>query len=69
MVDKRKTAEIILQAIDDHGPVQVDWNMKEFWISAILRGLTMADLSEIQKPRSCTSQGINLILNNFTIPV
>lgn len=46
MVDKRKTAELILQAIDDHGPVQVDWNMKEFWISAILRGLTMADLSE-----------------------
>lgn len=51
MVDKRKTAEIILQAIDDHGPVQIDWNMKKFWISAILRGLTMADLSEIQKPQ------------------
>ena len=51
MVDKRKAAEIILQAIDDHGPVQVDWNMKEFWISAILRGLTMADLSEKQNPQ------------------
>lgn len=46
MVDKRKTAETILQAIDDHGPVQVDWDMSEIWISAILRGLTMVDLTE-----------------------
>lgn len=55
---KRKTAEIILQAIDDHAPVQVDWNMKEFWISAILRGLTKADLSEIQKPQEVQLPGI-----------
>jgi hypothetical protein len=45
-MDKRKTAEIILQAIDDHGPVQVNWNLRDLWISAILRGLTMADLAE-----------------------
>lgn len=45
-MDKRKTAKIILQAIDDHGPVQVDWNMSDLWISAILRGLTMVDLTE-----------------------
>lgn len=45
-LDKRKVAEIILQAIDDHGPVQVNWNMEEHWISAILRGLTIADLAE-----------------------
>jgi hypothetical protein len=45
-MDKRKTAEIILQAIDDHGPVQVNWNMRDLWISAILRGLTMVDLAE-----------------------
>ena len=56
-MDKRKAAEIILQAIDDHGPVQVDWNMKEFWISAILRGLTMADLSEKQKPQEVQLPG------------
>ena len=46
MTDKRKAAEIILQAIDDHGPVQVNWNMEDYWISAILRGLTMIDLAE-----------------------
>ena len=45
-LDKRKVAEIILQAIDDHVPVQVNWNMEEHWISAILRGLTIADLAE-----------------------
>jgi hypothetical protein len=45
-LDKRKAAEIILQAIDDHGPVQVNWNMEDHWISAILRGLTMIDLAE-----------------------
>lgn len=45
-MDKRKIAEIVLQAIDDHAPTQVDWNMKDLWISAILRGLTMVDLAE-----------------------
>jgi hypothetical protein len=46
MMDKWKAAEIILQAIDDHCPVQVNWNMKNHWISAILRGLTMVNLAE-----------------------
>ncbi|WP_277407930.1 hypothetical protein [Lacrimispora xylanisolvens] len=45
-MDKRKAAEIILQAIYDHGPVQVNWNMEDHWISAILRGLTLVDLAE-----------------------
>lgn len=45
-MNKRKTAKIILQAIDDHGPVQVDWDMSDLWISAILRGLTMVDLAK-----------------------
>lgn len=40
MMDKRKVAEIILQAIDDYAPVQVDWNNKKWWIDAILAGLT-----------------------------
>lgn len=45
-MDKWKAAEIILQAIDYHGPVQVNRNMKDHWNSAILRGLTMIDLAE-----------------------
>jgi len=54
-MDKRKIAEIILQAIDNHGPVQVNWNMEDHWISAILRGLTMADLAEkVETPGAAT---------------
>ena len=45
-MNKRRAAEIILQAIDDHGPVQVNWSMENQWISAILRGLTMVDFAE-----------------------
>jgi hypothetical protein len=54
-MDKRNIAEIILQAIDDHAPTQVDWNMKDLWISAILRGLTMVDLVEkVETPGAAT---------------
>lgn len=54
-MDKRKIAEIILQAIDDHGPVQVDWNVQDLWISAILRGLTMVDMAEkVETPGAAT---------------
>lgn len=45
-MNKRRAAEIILQAIDDHAPVQVDWNMQDLWISAILKGLTMVNFAE-----------------------
>jgi hypothetical protein len=58
MMDKRIAAEIILQAIDDHGPVQVNWNMENHWISAILRGLTMVDLAvKKQKPQELQLPG------------
>ena len=54
-MDKRKIAEIILQAIDDHGPVQVNWSMENQWISAILRGLTMVDFAEkVETPGAAT---------------
>ena len=54
-MNKRRAAEIILQAIDDHGPVQVNWNMENHWISAILRGLTMVDLVEkVETPGAAT---------------
>ncbi|WP_024294950.1 hypothetical protein [Lacrimispora indolis] len=54
-MDKRKIAEIILQAIDDHGPVQVNWSMENQWISAILRGLTMVDMAEkVETPGAAT---------------
>jgi len=46
MMDKRRAAKIILQAIDDHAPVQIDWNMQDLWINAILRGLTMVAFAE-----------------------
>lgn len=52
---KRRAAEIILQAIDDHGPVQVNLNMEDQWISAILRGLTMVDFAEkAESPEAAT---------------
>ncbi len=54
-MNKRRAAEIILQAIDDHGPVQVNWYMENHWISAILRGLTMVDLAEkVETPGAAT---------------
>lgn len=46
MMDKRKAAEIILQAIDDHAPVQVNWAQEGLWINAILRGLTEVEKTE-----------------------
>lgn len=45
-MDKRKAAEIILQAIDYSGPVNVDWNNKEWWIKTIMIGLMKAENAE-----------------------
>lgn len=46
MMDKRKAAEIILQAIAEHAPVQINWNHEDLWINAILRGLTEVEKAE-----------------------
>lgn len=45
-MDKCKTAETILQAIDHSGPVNVDWNNKEWWIKTIMIGLMKAENAE-----------------------
>lgn len=45
-MDKRKAAEIILQAISEHAPVQINWNYEDIWINAILRGLTEVEKGE-----------------------
>lgn len=41
-----KTAEWVLQEIDETGPVNVNWNMKERWITAIIRGIKKAREAE-----------------------
>lgn len=45
-MDKRKTAEAVLKAIDYSGPVNVDWNNKEWWIRTIVIGLIEAEEAE-----------------------
>lgn len=45
-MDKRKTAEIILQAIDDYAPVTVNRNMEKWWLEAIIVGLEEAEKAE-----------------------
>ena len=50
-MDKRKTAEIILQSIDDYAPVQVDWNNKKWWVDAIVEGLKKAETPGAATPR------------------
>ncbi|MFR3729136.1 hypothetical protein [Lacrimispora sp.] len=45
-MDKRKAAEIILQAIAEQAPVQINWNHEDLWINAILRGLTEVEKAE-----------------------
>lgn len=45
-MDKRKAAEIILKAIDYSGPVNVDWNNKEWWTKTIMTGLAEAEKAE-----------------------
>ncbi len=46
MMDKRKTAEIILQAIAEHAPAQVNWNHEDLWINAIVAGLSASEKAE-----------------------
>ena len=46
MMDKRKAAEIILDAINHSGPVNVNWNNKEWWIKTIMIGLARAEKAE-----------------------
>ena len=46
MMDKRKAAEIILEAINYSGPVNVNWNNKEWWIKTIMIGLARATKKE-----------------------
>lgn len=46
MIDKRKAAEIILQAIDDYAPVTVNRKMEKWWIEAIIVGLEEAEKTE-----------------------
>ena len=46
MMDKRKIAEAILKTIDYSGPVNVDWNNKEWWINTIVIGLKEAEDAE-----------------------
>ena len=46
MMDKRKTAEIILRAIDNLVPVQINWNHEDLWINAIVAGLSAAEKGE-----------------------
>lgn len=46
MMDKRKAAEAVLKAIDYSGPVNVDWNNKEWWIRTIVIGLIEAEKAE-----------------------
>ena len=53
-MDKRKAAEIILVELDQSAPVQINWNMKDLWINAILRGLTKVWLAEAETPGAAT---------------
>lgn len=55
MVDKRKTAEIILEELDQYTPVIINHNQDDLWIDAILRGLTKAGLAEnVETPGAAT---------------
>ena len=45
-MDKRKAAEIILQAIDNLVPVQINWYHEDLWIKAIVAGLSAAEKAE-----------------------
>lgn len=51
-MDKRKTAEAVLKAIDYSGPVNVDWNNKDWWIRTIVIGLIEAE--EAENPGAAT---------------
>lgn len=43
---KREKAEIILQAIDDFSPATVDFDDKDWWMEAIMKGLTDVEKGE-----------------------
>lgn len=51
MMGKRKAAEIILQAIDDYAPAQVNWTQKDWWINAIVEGLKKIETPGAATPR------------------
>ena len=55
-MDKRKAAEIILEELDQSAPVQINWNMEDLWINAILRGLTRVGLAEVETPAAGTAR-------------
>lgn len=44
MLDEYKIAEIILNKIDEKGPVNVDWNNKDWWIRIIVSALREAGI-------------------------
>lgn len=56
MMDKRKAAEIILEELDQSAPVQINWNLEDLWINAILRGLTRVGLAEAETPAAGTAR-------------
>ena len=45
--DKRKAAEIILNAIDDYAPITVNRNHEKWWIEAIMVGFR--EIEELEK--------------------
>ena len=50
---KREKAEIILRAIEEKGPVQINWNNEERWMHAIMIGLT--DIEKAETPAAGTA--------------
>ncbi|MEY8356818.1 hypothetical protein AALB39_26190 [Lachnospiraceae bacterium 54-53] len=46
MLDEYKVAEVVLNKIDEKGPVNIDWNNKGWWIRIIVLALREAGIGK-----------------------
>lgn len=45
-MSKLEEAETILKELDIYAPVSINWNTKELWIKALLKGLEAVDIAK-----------------------